>query len=143
MPASAIPGTTRTTRNRKLECPCGYAVRASRAMMRRGLPTCPSGHRLIPSALEDAIWAESHGLITSGDLEAHPEYGEYVDAVRSVQHGQAGPGRRNPLAVYAHPEEIAFQRVAKTRTALAYAARLAAIEPHRYGGAPSTDPIPF
>jgi hypothetical protein len=148
---SAIPGTTRTTRNRKLECPCGYAVRASRSMMARGLPTCPDGHRLIPSALEDATWAESEGLITTGDLEAHPEYGEYVDAVRSVQHGQAGPGRSLKLEAKRaaegreldRPETIAFERVAKSRAAAAYAARIAAIEPHRFGGAPSTDSIPF
>lgn len=145
MPASSLPGSARTTRNRKLECECGYVVRASRTMIRRGLPTCCCGGRLVPAALEDALLAHECGHLTDTELEAHPEHWHYMRELQSVAHGQAGPGRRRMDGGRGlqQPEAIAFQRVAKARTATAYAARLAALEPHRYGGAPSTDPIPF
>jgi hypothetical protein len=167
MPASSLPGTARTTRNRKLECEgCGYVVRASRTMIRRGLPTCPCGARLVPSALEDALLAHECGHLTREELDAHPEALEYAAAWSDVVHGRTGYDksiRAKPLEERGRhskrtgaplqdersrearmaPDELAMHRVAKARTATAYAARLAALEPHRFGGAPTTDDIPF
>jgi hypothetical protein len=134
-------------------------------MIRRGLPTCCCGGRLVPAALEDAALAFEHGHLTREELDAHPEAVEYAAALSDVAHGRTGyeksfaakpleeRGRFSKAGVPLQDErsrearmthdELAMHRVAKARTAAAYAARLAALEPHRYGGAPSTDPIPF
>lgn len=162
-----LPGTARTTRNRKLECEgCGYVVRASRTMIRRGLPTCPCGGQLVPATLEDATLAHECGHLSREGLDAHPEALEYAAAWSDVVHGRTGYDkslRAKPLEERGRfsartgrplqdersrearmtPDELAMHRVAKDRTARAFAARLAALEPHRFGGAPSTDEIPF
>jgi hypothetical protein len=38
---------------------------------------------------------------------------------------------------------LAHDRLYRSRASEAYARRLAALEPHRFGGAPSTDDMPF
>jgi hypothetical protein len=143
---SPLQGTAKTSRMRRIECtacPDGYAVRASRSMIARGLPVCPCGARMIPAALEDAEHAHAHGHLTADELAAHPEAETFAAECSSVAHGQAGPGRHRTDggAGLRAIDAIALERVYRDRAATAAANRIQALRDHAYG--PTPDEIPF
>jgi hypothetical protein len=143
-------GTPKTTRLRRLDCAdgCGYTIRLSRRWMDAGLPSCPCGGLLVPAAIEDADRALERGHLTVAEYNAIPEVAELHHHLASIAQGRSGSkdagtelartakGRQSDTA-------LAHDRLYKARAAEAYARRLAALEPHRFGGAPSTDDMPF
>jgi hypothetical protein len=143
-------GATTTTRLRRLDCAdgCGYTIRLSRRWMDAGLPSCPCGGLLVPAAIEDADRALEHGHLTVAQYDSIPEVAELHHHLAGIAHGRSGSkdagtslartadGRKPDLA-------LAHDRLYRSRASEAYARRLAALEPHRFGGAPSTDDMPF
>jgi hypothetical protein len=143
-------GTPKTTRLRRLDCAdgCGYTVRLSRKWLDVGLPSCPCGGLLVPAAIEDADRVLECGHLTAAQYDAIPEVAELHHHLAGIAHGRAGSkdagtslartaqGRKSDTA-------LAHDRLYRSRASEAYARRLAALEPHRFGGAPSTDDMPF
>jgi hypothetical protein len=143
-------GTPKTTRLRRLDCAdgCGYTIRLSRKWLDAGLPSCPCGGLLVPAAIEDADRALERGHLTTAQYEVTPEVAELNRELESIRIGRAGSkDAGTPLARTAKGRQLdialAHDRLYKSRASEAYARRLAALEPHRFGGAPSTDDMPF
>jgi hypothetical protein len=116
--------------------------------MDAGLPSCPCGGLLVPAAIEDADRALERGHLTTAQYDAIPEVAELHHHLAGIAHGRAGSkdagtslartaqGRKSDTA-------LAHDRLYRSRASEAYARRIAALEPHRFGGAPSTDDMPF
>lgn len=110
---------------RKLECECGASVYITWAQAEQhGLPVCGCGGRFMPEDLElaGALGVDS------------PVMDEYHAALSSVMHGQASHIQRGRTV--RQPEEIAAERVERSRKDRARAARLAAL-------LPVAEPMPF
>lgn len=113
----------------KLECPMcpGYAYGTVANLELVGLPRCSCGETLQPTSLELALILDA--------TDSRPMM-EYVSECNSVAKGQAShyaKGRR-----LRSPEEIAAERVEKTRTAHAVWRQLAALRPM-----PVAEPMAF
>jgi hypothetical protein len=107
---------------------------------------------LVPAAIEDADRALERGHLTAAQYDSIPEVAELHHHLAGIAHGRSGSkdagtnlartavraDRKSDLAL-AHDRS----RSIKSRASEAYARRLAALEPHRFGGAPSTDDMPF
>jgi hypothetical protein len=132
-------GTPKTTRLRRLDCAdgCGYTIRLSRKWLDVGLPSCPCGGLLVPAAIEDADRALERGHLTVAQYDSIPEVAELHHHLAGIAHGRSGSKDAGTNLALAH------DRLYRSRASEAYARRLAALEPHRFGGAPSTDDMPF
>lgn len=143
-----MPGTVKTTRLRKCECPdCGYVARVSRTWLQRGLLGCPCGGRLLPADLDDVLAAVDAGHVSESELDGHAEWLTYTRAVASAARGQAGRSARwGAVAAdgtpWRSPEEIAAVKVRAMRDLAAHEARHAALKAHAFGGA-ANDEMPF
>jgi hypothetical protein len=147
-----MPGTVKTTRLRKCECPeCGYVARVSRTWLQRGLLECPCGGRLVPADLDDVLAAVDAGHVTDLELEQHDEYALYMRELRRIEHGRAGKGAKWGALAQAQAKtrdgrmsdgELALSRVETARALAAHQARHAALNAHAFGGA-TNDEMPF
>lgn len=137
-------GTAQTTRLRRVACErdCGYVARVSRKVLLLGVPTCPCGGRVLPSALEDAELLAEHGLLTAEELAEHPEAIAYLEQLERVDRGRGGSQlRRSAFGTDAARTrdgklaagELAMRRVQEQRRAWAIANQLAALK---------TSPVP-
>jgi hypothetical protein len=144
-----MPGTVKTTRLRKCECPdCGYVARISRTWLAVAIQPCHCGGRLIPTDLDDVLAALDAGHVTATDLEQHAEYVTYQRAAASAARGQAGRSAKwgaitKDGAPWQTPEEIALVKVRAIRDLAAHEARHAALKAHAFGGAITPDEMPF
>lgn len=113
----------------RLECVscAGYAYSTVAQLETVGLPSCACGADFTPDRLELAMLL---GLYDA------PVALEYAAKVRSVEHGQAAPGRARPHVRFRDPTLLAAEHVERNRATMARQRRLGAI-------APTPDPMPF
>lgn len=152
MPSKPI-GTASTTRLRKAECDqaCGNVARQSRAALLRGLLSCPCGGFMVPTALEDVMALDAAGVLPPGVLDVHAEYVAWQTELASIAHGRAGDvhkrgsdrSTRKSADARMTDDELALQRVLRTRRVEARSCQLAALKAHGYGADTTNDEIPF